>query len=247
MLKDFGNYAIPYHIVPVGSIDGTSMSLEVLSNEASNLQSLQDLQDLKWILKGENSNMKSNKSIDKIVLDLNLGRKMATDTVPRVGLYPSQKISIYEKGFLIIQPRFLRLDKVIAHRYEDIISIKIGIGSSVTFVLGTSVSSSYSLRYRYFTGNEKGPTYGIYDRQEEFSSGSRKLMKRVRTNIESRLWGKIISDIQDGKEFAFGQFVVHKDYLRIDDRKEKIPISRLRKSSYTLVKMMHFSSNSNQN
>lgn len=49
-LKDFGNY-----IVEVGSIDGTSMSLEVLSNEASNLQDLQDLQDLKGILKGRKS------------------------------------------------------------------------------------------------------------------------------------------------------------------------------------------------
>ncbi len=164
--------------------------------------------------------MKSNKSIDKIVLDLNLGRKIETDMNRRVGLYPSPEISIYEKGFLVIQPRFLRSDQVIVHRYEDITSIKILCGSSASFVLGNRVSFSYSLRYRYFTKSETGKKYGNYDRQEEFSSLSRKIMKSVRANIESRLWGKIISDIQDGKEFAFGRFVVHKDYLRIIDGKK---------------------------
>lgn len=100
--------------------------------------------------------------------------------------------------------------------------------------MGNRVSFSYSLRYRYFTKNETGKKYGDYDRQEEFSSLSRKLMKAVRANIESRLWGKIISDIQDGKEFAFGRFVVHKDYLRIIDGKQNSPIFKIKEVKFYL-------------
>lgn len=174
--------------------------------------------------------MNPNKSIDAILLELNLGKKIETDMTPRVGIYSSQEISIYEQGFIIIQPRFLRSDKIIAHRYEDITSIKILCGSSASFVLGNSVNFSYSLRYRYFTKNGNGNKYGNYDREEDISSLSRKLMKAVRANIESRIWGKIILDIQDGKEFAFGRFVVHKNYLRTIDEKQvlkmlKIPVN----------------------
>ncbi|MBM0745692.1 hypothetical protein JOY44_30210 (plasmid) [Phormidium sp. CLA17] len=167
-------------------------------------------------------------------MDLHLGRKIQTDKVPRVGLYPSQEIFIYEQGFLIIQPRFLRSDKVIAYRYEDIISIKILCGSSASYVLGNPVDFSYLLRYRYFTKNGSGNKYGDYDREEDFSSLSRKLVKAIRTNTEPKLWAKIKSDIQDGKEFIFGRFVVHKDYLRIADKKLDVPMIKIKEVKFHL-------------
>lgn len=91
---------------------------------------------------------------------------------------------------------------------------------------------SYSLSYRYFTKNGNGNKYGDYDREEELSSPSRKLMKAVKTNIESRLWEKLIAEIQDGKEFAFGRFVVHKDYLRIIDGKQNFPIFKIKEVKF---------------
>lgn len=178
--------------------------------------------------------MQSNKSIGKILSNLNLGRKIKTDTIPSVGLYPSQEISIYEQGFLVIQPRFLRSDKIIAYRHEDIISIKIRCGSSASYVLGTRASFSYSLGYRYFIKNGSGNKYGDYDREEDFFSSSKKLVKAIRTNVEPRLWAQINSDIQDSKEFIFGRFVVHKDYLRIIDRKQNFPIFKIKEVKFYL-------------
>jgi len=101
------------------------------------------------------------------------------------------------------------------YRYEDIVSVRVkwalyGIGANPR-------PRYYPLRYSYFVKNSNNKINN-YDTVGDFSSKSKILMTTVGNSIKSRLWSKIVSDIQSGKEVYFGDFRVSKDYIRCDDK-----------------------------